>query len=161
MSNLPRRAASNVGHVENGFHDEPGQFKNLPAKWRRNMRALGEFMSSITRRGHRANHKEERNHGSRHNSHHHSHSGFCLAASAAWGGGPFYGTGYYGGGGLGLVLVIIIILGRARTHLGGVGRPRGGVGHPWAGAKRLFKPLQAHPAASSPVCSSVNGLAMK
>jgi hypothetical protein len=26
------------------------------------------------------------------------------------GGGPFYGTGYYGGGGLGLVIVIILIL---------------------------------------------------
>jgi hypothetical protein len=24
--------------------------------------------------------------------------------------GPFYGTGYYGGGGLGLVLVIMLIL---------------------------------------------------
>lgn len=28
-----------------------------------------------------------------------------------WGGrGPFYGTGYYGGGGLGLVVVILLIL---------------------------------------------------
>ena len=26
------------------------------------------------------------------------------------GGGPFYGTGYYGGGGLGLVIVILVIL---------------------------------------------------
>lgn len=26
------------------------------------------------------------------------------------GGGPFYGTGYIGGGGLGLVLVIVLIL---------------------------------------------------
>jgi len=26
------------------------------------------------------------------------------------GGGPFYGTGYYGGGGLGLIIVIILIL---------------------------------------------------
>ena len=26
------------------------------------------------------------------------------------GGGPFYGTGYYGGGGLGLVLIIVLIL---------------------------------------------------
>jgi hypothetical protein len=26
------------------------------------------------------------------------------------GGGPFYGTGYYGGGILGLVLVIVLIL---------------------------------------------------
>ena len=26
------------------------------------------------------------------------------------GGGPFYGTGYYGGGGLGLVLVILLVL---------------------------------------------------
>jgi hypothetical protein len=26
------------------------------------------------------------------------------------GGGPFYGTGYYGGGGLGAVLVIVLIL---------------------------------------------------
>jgi hypothetical protein len=28
----------------------------------------------------------------------------------ALGGGPFYGTGYYGGGGLGLILVIVLIL---------------------------------------------------
>jgi hypothetical protein len=28
-----------------------------------------------------------------------------------WGGrGPFYGTGYYGGGGLGLVVVVLLIL---------------------------------------------------
>ena len=28
-----------------------------------------------------------------------------------WGGrGPFYGTGYYGGGGLGLVVLVLIIL---------------------------------------------------
>lgn len=27
-----------------------------------------------------------------------------------FGGGPFYGTGYYGGGGLGLVLVVVLIL---------------------------------------------------
>ena len=26
------------------------------------------------------------------------------------GGGPFYGTGYYGGGGLGLVVIILLIL---------------------------------------------------
>jgi hypothetical protein len=26
------------------------------------------------------------------------------------GGGPFYGTGYYGGGGLGLILIIVLIL---------------------------------------------------
>jgi Protein of unknown function (DUF3309) len=26
------------------------------------------------------------------------------------GGGPFYGTGYYGGGGLGLVLVVVLVL---------------------------------------------------
>lgn len=26
------------------------------------------------------------------------------------GGGPFYGTGYYGGGGLGLIIVVILIL---------------------------------------------------
>lgn len=26
------------------------------------------------------------------------------------GGGPFYGTGYYGGGGLGLVLVVLLVL---------------------------------------------------
>lgn len=25
------------------------------------------------------------------------------------GGGPFYGTGYYGGGGLGLILVIVLV----------------------------------------------------
>jgi Protein of unknown function (DUF3309) len=27
-----------------------------------------------------------------------------------WGRGPFYGTGYYGGGGLSLLLVIVLIL---------------------------------------------------
>jgi hypothetical protein len=27
-----------------------------------------------------------------------------------WGTGPFYGTGYYGGGGLGLILIIVLIL---------------------------------------------------
>jgi hypothetical protein len=28
-----------------------------------------------------------------------------------WGGrGPFYGTGYYGGGGIGLVLLIVVLL---------------------------------------------------
>ena len=25
-------------------------------------------------------------------------------------GGPFYGTGYYGGGGLGLVIIVLLIL---------------------------------------------------
>ena len=33
-----------------------------------------------------------------------------LGGFSGWGGGPFYGTGYYGGGGLGLVLVIVLIL---------------------------------------------------
>lgn len=33
-----------------------------------------------------------------------------LGGFSGIGGGPFYGTGYYGGGGLGLVLIIIIIL---------------------------------------------------
>jgi len=33
-----------------------------------------------------------------------------LGGFSALGGGPFYGTGYYGGGGLGLVLVIVLIL---------------------------------------------------
>jgi hypothetical protein len=33
-----------------------------------------------------------------------------LGGFGNWGGGPFYGTGYYGGGGLGLVLVIVLIL---------------------------------------------------
>jgi hypothetical protein len=33
-----------------------------------------------------------------------------LAGLAVFGGGPFYGTGYYGGGGLGLVIVILLIL---------------------------------------------------
>ena len=33
-----------------------------------------------------------------------------LGGFSGVGGGPFYGTGYYGGGGLGLVLVIILIL---------------------------------------------------
>lgn len=33
-----------------------------------------------------------------------------LGGFSGLGGGPFYGTGYYGGGGLGLLLLIIIIL---------------------------------------------------
>ena len=33
-----------------------------------------------------------------------------LGGCSGIGGGPFYGTGYYGGGGLGLVLVIVLIL---------------------------------------------------
>jgi hypothetical protein len=33
-----------------------------------------------------------------------------LGGFSGIGGGPFYGTGYYGGGGLGLVLVIVLIL---------------------------------------------------
>jgi hypothetical protein len=33
-----------------------------------------------------------------------------LGGFSGIGGGPFYGTGYYGGGGLGLVLIVIIIL---------------------------------------------------
>jgi hypothetical protein len=33
-----------------------------------------------------------------------------LGGFSGFGGGPFYGTGYYGGGGLGLVLVVVLIL---------------------------------------------------
>ena len=33
-----------------------------------------------------------------------------LGGFSGLGGGPFYGTGYYGDGGLGLVLLIIIVL---------------------------------------------------
>jgi Protein of unknown function (DUF3309) len=33
-----------------------------------------------------------------------------LGGFSGFGGGPFYGTGYYGGGGLGLVLIIVLIL---------------------------------------------------
>ena len=33
-----------------------------------------------------------------------------LGGFSGYGGGPFYGTGYYGGGGLGVVIVIILIL---------------------------------------------------
>ena len=33
-----------------------------------------------------------------------------LGGFSGLGGGPFYGTGYYGGGILGLVLVIVLIL---------------------------------------------------
>lgn len=29
---------------------------------------------------------------------------------SGFGGGPFYGTGYVGGGGIGLVLVVVLIL---------------------------------------------------
>jgi len=33
-----------------------------------------------------------------------------LGGFSGWGGGPFYGTGYYGGGGLGLLLVFVLVL---------------------------------------------------
>lgn len=33
-----------------------------------------------------------------------------LGGFSGFGGGPFYGTGYYGGGGLGLVLIIVLVL---------------------------------------------------
>jgi hypothetical protein len=33
-----------------------------------------------------------------------------LGGFSGVGGGPFYGTGYYGGGGLGLVLLAVLIL---------------------------------------------------
>ena len=33
-----------------------------------------------------------------------------LGGFSGLGGGPFYGTGYYGGGGLGLVIIILLIL---------------------------------------------------
>jgi hypothetical protein len=33
-----------------------------------------------------------------------------LVGFSGIGGGPFYGTGYYGGGGLGLVVVILLVL---------------------------------------------------
>lgn len=32
-----------------------------------------------------------------------------LGGFSGWGGGPFYGTGHYGGIGLGAVLVIVLI----------------------------------------------------
>jgi hypothetical protein len=33
-----------------------------------------------------------------------------LGGFSGIGGGPFYGTGYYGGGGLGLVLIVVLVL---------------------------------------------------
>jgi Protein of unknown function (DUF3309) len=33
-----------------------------------------------------------------------------LGGFSGLGGGPFYGTGYYGGGGLGLIIVILLVL---------------------------------------------------
>jgi hypothetical protein len=33
-----------------------------------------------------------------------------LGGFSGLGGGPFYGTGYYGGGGLGLVIIVLLIL---------------------------------------------------
>jgi len=33
-----------------------------------------------------------------------------LGGFSGLGGGPFYGTGYYGGGGLGVIIVILLIL---------------------------------------------------
>ena len=32
-----------------------------------------------------------------------------LGGLSGIGGGPFYGTGYYGGGGLGLIIVVLVI----------------------------------------------------
>ena len=33
-----------------------------------------------------------------------------LGGFSGIGGGPFYGTGYYGGGGIGLILLVVLIL---------------------------------------------------
>jgi len=33
-----------------------------------------------------------------------------LGGFSGIGGGPFYGTGYYGGGGLGLVIIVLFVL---------------------------------------------------
>ena len=33
-----------------------------------------------------------------------------LGGFSGLGGGPFYGTGYYGGGGLGLMLLVVLVL---------------------------------------------------
>jgi hypothetical protein len=33
-----------------------------------------------------------------------------LGGFTGLGGGPFYGTGYYGGGGLGLVVLVLVVL---------------------------------------------------
>jgi len=33
-----------------------------------------------------------------------------LGGFSGLGGGPFYGTGYYGGGGLGLILIVVLVL---------------------------------------------------
>ena len=33
-----------------------------------------------------------------------------LGGFSGLGGGPFYGTGYYGGGELGLILIVVLIL---------------------------------------------------
>lgn len=33
-----------------------------------------------------------------------------LGGFSGIGGGPFYGTGYYGGGGLGLIVIVLLVL---------------------------------------------------
>ncbi len=33
-----------------------------------------------------------------------------LGGFKGWGGGPFYGMGYYGGGGIGLLLIVVLVL---------------------------------------------------
>ena len=33
-----------------------------------------------------------------------------LGGFSGLGGGPFYGTGYYGGGGLGFILLVVLVL---------------------------------------------------
>jgi uncharacterized membrane protein YedE/YeeE len=45
-----------------------------------------------------------------------------LGGFSGIGGGPFYGTGYYGGGGLGVVIVILLIL-VLLGRLSGLGPP--------------------------------------
>lgn len=49
-----------------------------------------------------------------------------LGGFAGLGGGPFYGTGYYGGGGLGLILIIVDHLGVARAALSASGHSDSG-----------------------------------
>ena len=60
-----------------------------------------------------------------------------LGGFSGIGGGPFYGTGYYGGGGLGLVIVILLILlllgklvGKTRTLVFDLRHGRACPGHP-------------------------------
>ena len=63
-----------------------------------------------------------------------------LGGFSGIGGGPFYGTGYYGGGGLGLVLIIVLVFGTKKLR---------NIGSDLGNAVKGFKDGMKGPAAES------------